>query len=140
MTVADAVRLVMESVFLSRGGEVFVTKMPVARIVDLAEVMVAELAHRSGYRPADIEIRNIGTKAGEKLYEELMSDEEARRTIELQRYFAVVPAFKTVYKAIEYDYAETVSHRVERAYNSSLVAPLSRAELTEYLRSGSLLQ
>jgi len=139
MTVADAVRLVMESVFLARGGEVFVTKMPVARIEDLAAVMVAELAARSGHRPTDIEIRTIGSKPGEKLYEELMSEEETRRTLELQRYFAVVPAFKTVYKSIEYDYPDVVSGRVARAYQSSLEAPLSRAQLSEYLRQGGLL-
>lgn len=140
MTVADAVQLVMESVFLSRGGEVFVTKMPVANILDLAEVMVAELAPRSGREPKEIEIRTIGPKAGEKLYEELMSEEETRRTIELQRYFAVVPAFKTVYKSIEYDYPQVVSPRVTRAYRSSLETPMSRAELEAYLREGGLLQ
>lgn len=140
MTVADAVRVVMESVFLARGGEVFVTKMPVARIADLAAVMVAELAGRAGRRPADIEIRTIGPKAGEKLYEELMSDEETRRTMELRRYFAVVPAFKTVYKSIDYDYPEVVSERVERAYRSSLEAPMSGAQLADYLRQGGLLQ
>jgi FlaA1/EpsC-like NDP-sugar epimerase len=140
MTVADAVQLVMESVFLSRGGEVFVTKMPVAKIVDLAEVMVAELAPRSGREPKDIEIRTIGPKAGEKLYEELMSEEETRRTIELQRYFAVVPAFKTVYKSIDYDYPQVISHCVGRAYKSSLESPMSRAQLGAYLREGGLLQ
>jgi FlaA1/EpsC-like NDP-sugar epimerase len=140
MTVTDAVQLVMESVFLSRGGEVFVTKMPVAKIADLAEVMVAELAPRSGREPKDIEIRTIGPKAGEKLYEELMSEEETRRTIELQRYFAVIPAFKTVYKSIDYDYPQVISHCVGRAYKSSLEKPLSRAQLGAYLREGGLLQ
>jgi FlaA1/EpsC-like NDP-sugar epimerase len=140
MTVADAVRLVMESVFMSRGGEVFVTKMPVARIVDLAEVMVSELAVRLGREPKDIEIRTIGPKAGEKLYEELMSEEETRRTIELRRYFAVVPAFKTVYKSIDYDYPEIVSNCVGRAYKSSLEKPMSQTELGSYLREGGLLQ
>ena len=36
MTVRQAAELVLESVFLARGGEVFITKMPVVRISDLA--------------------------------------------------------------------------------------------------------
>jgi FlaA1/EpsC-like NDP-sugar epimerase len=140
MTVSEAVRLVMESVHLARGGEVFVTKMPVVRIIDLAHVMIAELAPRYGHDPTLIEIETIGSKSGEKLHEELMSEEETRRTMELERYFAVIPAFKTVYGSIRYDYADVVSQTVDRAYNSALEPPLSREELRAYLVAGRLLQ
>jgi FlaA1/EpsC-like NDP-sugar epimerase len=139
MTVSEAVRLVMESVHLARGGEVFVTKMPVVRIVDLAQVMISELAPRNGYDPAAIKTDIIGPKSGEKLYEELMSEEETRRTVELERYFAVIPAFKTVYRSIRYDYAEVVSGKVDRAYNSVTEQPLSREQLRKYLLAGGLL-
>ncbi|RMD59003.1 SDR family NAD(P)-dependent oxidoreductase, partial [Candidatus Parcubacteria bacterium] len=96
MTLEEATQLVLDSVFLACGGEVFVTKMPVARIEDLAYAMIAELTGED----ADIAIEVIGTKAGEKLYEELMNDEETRRTFELDRYFVVLPAFKSVYESI----------------------------------------
>src|ERR1700731_2359007 len=56
MTLDEAVRLVMDSLFLARGGEIFVTKMPVVRIGDLAEVMIEELAGDFGYRAGDIAI------------------------------------------------------------------------------------
>src|SRR5262249_36498176 len=56
MTLDEAVRLVMDSLFLARGGEIFVTKMPVLRVGDLAEVMIEELAPTFGHRPADIAI------------------------------------------------------------------------------------
>lgn len=139
MTLAEAVGLVMDSVFRARGGEVFVTKMPVARILDLAKVMIEELAPRHGRRPEDVEIVTIGAKPGEKLYEELMSDEETRRTVELDRYFAVLPAFKTVYRSIDYDYPGVYSGRVARPYNSSLEAPMSREALRRYLLEGRVL-
>ncbi len=139
MTVGEAVRLVMDSVFMAHGGEVFVTKMPVARITDLAQVMIAELAPAYGFDAADLQIRVIGAKPGEKHYEELMSEEEIRRTVELQRYFAVIPAFKTVYKSIHYEYEGIVSKSIIRPYNSAQETPLSSEELRMYLKQSGLL-
>ncbi|MDZ7681667.1 MAG: SDR family NAD(P)-dependent oxidoreductase [Fodinibius sp.] len=94
MTLEQAVKLVMDSVFLAKGGEVFVTKMPIIKIETLAEAMVEVLAPRCGYKVSDVDITIIGSKPGEKLYEELINDEETRRTIELPQYFAVIPAFQ----------------------------------------------
>jgi FlaA1/EpsC-like NDP-sugar epimerase len=139
MTVEEAVRLVMDSVFMAHGGEVFVTKMPVTRIADLADVMIGELAPAYGYQASDIQIREIGAKPGEKQYEELMSEEEIRRTLELQRYFAVIPAFKTVYKSIAYNYAGLISRTVTRPYNSAQEQALSLNELRAYLKRSGLL-
>ena len=139
MTLEQAVSLVTESVFLAHGGEVFVTKMPVARIEDLAHVMIDILAPRSGHDPAEIEIKVIGTKPGEKLYEELMNGEETRRTLELNRYFAVLPAFKSVYHDITYEYPGTLKHQVDRPYNSSVEAAMSRDELKAYMLEHNLV-
>lgn len=140
MTLQEAVRLVMESTFLARGGEVFVTKMPVVRIADLAWVMREQLAPRYGYAPEQIEIQVIGPKAGEKLYEELMNDEETRRTVELERYFVVLPAFQSAAADIDYTYPNKVRERVDRPYNSSVEAWMSRESLCDYLMSNQLLE
>lgn len=140
MTLQEAVRLVMECAFLARGGEVFVTKMPVARISDLAAVMIEELAPRYGYTPAAIEIKVIGSKPGEKLYEELINDEETRRTVELPNHFVVLPAFKSVYEDIEYTYPGMRGHRVDRPYNSSIEPALDREALRCYLIDNHLLE
>ncbi len=139
MTLSEAVKLVMNSVELARGGEVFVTKMPVVRILDLAEVMVEELAPRFGFKPENIEIKIIGCKPGEKLYEELMSDEETRRTIELRDYFVVKPAFSNIYQNIDYHYQNTVQLGVDRPYNSSIEPAMSKEELRAYLFTNNLL-
>lgn len=139
MTLDEAVRLVMDSVFLARGGEVFVTKMPIARIADIAEVMIEELAPRYGKRAKDIDIKIIGSKPGEKRYEELMSDEETRRTVELDRYFSVTPAFKTEYQNIDYTYPNQVNSQVTRAYNSSVETALEKEALRNYLLQSGLL-
>jgi FlaA1/EpsC-like NDP-sugar epimerase len=140
MTIEAAVALVLESTFMARGGEVFVTKMPVVRIADLAAVMIDRLAPRHGFRPGDIPVDIIGCKPGEKMYEDLLNEEEVRRTVELRRFFAVTPAFKAVYQSIQYDYDELVSSTIERPYNSALQTPLSRDELANYLDRHSVLQ
>lgn len=140
MTLKEAVSLVMESVFLARGGEVFVTKMPVIRIADLASVMIEELGPAYGFDPEKIKIDHIGSKAGEKLYEELMNDEETRRTVELERYFVVAPAFRSVYENIEYVYPGMKPDKVARPYNSSVEPAISREELRTYLRQNHLLE
>ncbi len=66
MTIEESVRLVIDSATVAKGGEVFITKMPVINIQDLAEVMLEELAPTYGYKAEDIELTEIGTKPGEK--------------------------------------------------------------------------
>lgn len=140
MSIQEATRLVIDSSTYAKGGEVFVTKMPVIRIKDLAEVMIEALAPKYGFKPEDIEIEIIGSKPGEKLYEELMSDEETRRTIELERYFSVIPAFRGIYRQISYDYPNVISNEVDNPYNSSNELPLTKKELLSFLLENSLLE
>ena len=63
------------------GGEVFVPKIPSMALVDLAKAVAPE---------AQVEI--IGIRPGEKLHEVLISEDEARTTVELEDMFVVQPA------------------------------------------------
>ena len=140
MSIEEAVRLVIESAYLARGGEVFITKMPVIRIQDLAEVMIKELASVYGHSPEKIKIEIIGTKPGEKMYEELMNVEETRRAWELKRYFVVLPAFACIHRNLEYEYAEILSKTVSHPYNSGNETPLSKTQLAKFLKENNLLE
>ena len=139
MTVEEAVKLVLEGGGLARGGEVFVTKMPVVRIEDLAYVMIDMLAAKFGHDPSVYEIREIGVKAGEKLYEELMTEEETTRAVELQRMFAVPPSFRAAYENINYEYPELINATVTDPYVSRLNRPFNRKELRAYLEQHDLI-
>ena len=139
MSIQESVRLVLDSAEQAKGGEVFVTKMPVIRIEDLAMAMIEELAPKYGYQPEQIEIVEIGCKPGEKLYEELMSPEETRRTIELEQYFSVLPAFRGIYNDIDYSYATAVNHDVTNPYVSEQELPLEVGQIKEFLRINGLL-
>ena len=139
MTLSQAVQLVVDAVFWAQGGEVFVTKMPVIRIEDLAIAMVEELAPEFGHDAASIEVRVTGHRPAEKIYEELVNEEEVRRTIELEKHFVVLPALEAVYQETIHEYAGQVPAKASAAYNSSLQTPMSREELRGYLRDNGLL-
>jgi FlaA1/EpsC-like NDP-sugar epimerase len=140
MSIEEAVRLVIDSGILSRGGEVFVTKMPAIRIKDLAEVMVEKLAPTYNHNAKDIEIRVVGHQPGEKLYEELLNQEETRRSWELERYFVVLPAFREIYRDIAFEYPDLTSKKVTRAYHSGTETPLSKTQLVTFLKTNNLLE
>ena len=118
----------------------FITKMPVICIADLAQVMIEELAPFYGHNPSNIEIVEIGTKPGEKLYEELMNDEETRRAVELEDYFSVLPAFRGLYADIPYDYNGILSDTVTNPYVSSDEVPMTHDELRNFLNLNHLLE
>jgi FlaA1/EpsC-like NDP-sugar epimerase len=139
MSIEKAVRLVIDSARLGCGGEVFVTKMPVSRIIDLAEVMIEQLAPKHGFHAEDIEVRIVGVKPGEKMYEELLNLEETRRTWELEDYFVILPAFADIYPNIEYTYPRVRAKTIDHPYHSDNEPHLSKTELADFLKDNQLL-
>lgn len=85
MTIPEAVQLVLEAGSFAKSGEVFVLDMgePV-KILDLAE----KLIRLSGYTPnVDIKIEEIGLRPGEKLYEELLTNNAALSRTENEKIY-----------------------------------------------------
>ena len=88
MTIEEATQLVLQSSSLSLGGDLFLLDMgnPV-KIIDLAKKMIylSGLTIKDQNNPkGDIEIKIVGLRPGEKLYEELLIDAKSEPTIHPQ--------------------------------------------------------
>ena len=92
MSISRAVDLVLKAAEMAEGGEIFILKMPVVRIDDLAEAMIEELAPKYGHDPTKIPIEIINARAGEKIYEELMTEEESKKASEIDDMFVILPS------------------------------------------------
>lgn len=84
LSLEQGVRFVIDSIEQMEGGEVFVPKIPSTKVTDLARAIAPD---------AKLEI--IGIRPGEKLHEMLISEDEARHTIELEKMYVVQPAEAT---------------------------------------------
>ncbi|MBE9479571.1 MAG: UDP-N-acetylglucosamine 4,6-dehydratase (inverting), partial [Chloroflexi bacterium] len=78
LSLEEGVRFTIRCIEQMEGGEVFVPKIPSMRVVDLANAIAP-----------DTEIEVIGIRPGEKLHEVLVSEDEARHTLELEDMYVV---------------------------------------------------
>jgi len=82
ITLEQGVNFVLKSFERMRGGELFVPKIPSMNIMDLAKAIAPEC-----------ETEIIGIRPGEKIHEYMISEEDARNTIEYSDYFVIQPEF-----------------------------------------------
>jgi UDP-N-acetylglucosamine 4,6-dehydratase len=80
ITLEQGVRFVINCIEKMHGGEIFVPKIPSMRIMDLAKAVAPEC-----------EIEFIGIRPGEKIHECLLTEDEARHSIEFDDFFVIEP-------------------------------------------------
>ena len=109
MTIPEAAQLVMEAGVFAHGGEIFVLDMgnPV-KIYDLAEKMIKLSGLVVG---EDIDIVVTGLRPGEKLYEELLMDEEGLSSTKNKKIFVAKPN-KIDFEELKKDIEELLSYAV----------------------------
>jgi UDP-N-acetylglucosamine 4,6-dehydratase/5-epimerase len=81
ITLEQGVRFVVRCLDQMHGGEIFVPKIPSMRIAAMAEAIAP-----------GCELQDIGVRPGEKLHETLVSEDEARNTLELEDMYVIQPA------------------------------------------------
>lgn len=130
----EAVELVLESARRGVGGEIFVTKMHALRIRDLAEAMIQRLAPAHCRAPESIVVQEVGARTGEKLHEELINEEEVRRTVELADFFMVLPALAAdTAERMQRQTAEKAGHAITGTYRSDAVEPMTLEAIQAFL-------
>ena len=88
MTLDDAVDLVVYAFTHAHNGDLFVQKAPAATLATLAEAL-KEIYTQIDSKYGDTEVKVIGTRHGEKLYETLVTREEMVRAIDMGNYFRI---------------------------------------------------
>jgi len=80
ITLEQGVGFVLSSLGLMQGGEIFIPKIPSMNIADLARVMAPDMPHEI-----------VGIRPGEKLHEVMITEDDARMTVELDDRFVICP-------------------------------------------------
>ena len=86
ISLQDGVDMVMYALGHHLGGEIFVPKIPSYRILDVAKAVAPEC-----------EVKIVGIRAGEKLHEEMITDTDSLNTIDLGKYYAILPSVSYIY-------------------------------------------
>lgn len=125
MSLPDALELVLFAFEHCQQGDMFVQKSPAATIEDLAYVLNDIFGGRS-------EIHVIGTRHGEKVFETLLSREEAAKAIDLDRYYRVPADTRDLNYHMYFEQGDTRIAQLSE-YNSSNTKRLDRQGLKELL-------
>ena len=88
MTLDDAVDLVIYAFEHGHNGDLFVQKAPAATLATLAEAL-KQVYSRIDPKYGDTEVKVIGTRHGEKLYETLVTREEMSKAIDMGKYYRI---------------------------------------------------
>lgn len=132
MSLEDAIDLVLFAFQNGQNGETFVQKAPAATIEDLAEILREIFDTKA-------EIRQIGTRHGEKLYESLLTREEMAKAIDLGGYYKIPLDSRDLNYGNYFVKGET-SVELDEDYTSHNTTQLNREELKKLLLSLDYIQ
>ena len=135
MTIEEAANLVLNTTRISKGGEIFLLDMgePI-KLYDLAKLMVqfsGKTIKKDG--AGDIEIKIIGLREGEKLYEELLVDKESLQSSIKSIYQSLETnignkQFKNLYKQISNSYNENNIQDLKKILQNKFINYLPKNE------------
>lgn len=132
MSINDAVGLVIKAAEIMKGSELFILKSQASvKIIDLAKALVKYFS-----KGKQIEIKEIGKRPNEKLYEQLLHREEKERAMENESMFIILPVSPSK-KDMKYYSAKILSK--DSVYRSDEISFLSEQEILDVLKKYSLL-
>jgi FlaA1/EpsC-like NDP-sugar epimerase len=131
MSISNTIDLVFKATLMAKGGEIFILKMPVVKLSDLADVSIEEFSKKYDIAKSTIKKKKIGIRAGEKMYEELMSETEAQKAYEIDDMFIIPPQLSL--EGINLKTTDYRNAKVSKAkrYVSKDVKPASKKEIAK---------
>jgi UDP-glucose 4-epimerase len=132
MTLDDAVELVLYAFKKGKSGDTFVQKAPAVRLEVLAKSIISLNNSKS-------QIRIIGTRHGEKVYETLVTTEEMFKAVDLDEYYCI-PMDARDLDYNKYFVEGQEENNYVNEYNSHNSISLTRSEMTELLKKLSLFR
>ncbi len=140
MNIDSALKLILETLNIAQGGEVFVLKMDVVKVIDLIEVLIEYFAKLHNKEFEDIQIKEIGMFAGEKMYEELLSIEESNRTYELNDMYIIFPQITGESTQIDKNkYQNLKNFNKTKSFNSKDGPFLTKEEIKGFLEKHNII-
>jgi len=142
LSISQAVELVLKSMIIANGGEIFVLKMPTILIKDLIDIIIEEYCPLIGKEPSSIEIKTIGRHFGEKINEELISPIEFSTCYETNDMFSIYP-LTDFGQEIKYDQINMNGSKVvfgeNFQYSTENTSQLSKEEVKLFLKKFNLI-
>ncbi|MCT2536297.1 SDR family NAD(P)-dependent oxidoreductase [Aquibacillus koreensis] len=133
MSVNQATELTLKALKEAKGGEVFVLKMPVIKLGILADTLIEEVCNKHGMNKKEVEVKIIGLRSGEKMYEELMTVDESKTALELPDMY-IIPA-----KDRSIEHYPNMKKASAGTYSSKGQKPLDVQSLRLLLKESSLI-
>jgi len=87
LSLEDAVDTILTAVVEAKAGEIYIPRVPASQVTNVAKALIGD---------RKIEMVVIGIRPGEKVHEILVSDEEALRTVDRRKYYAILPMLPEV--------------------------------------------
>lgn len=114
--------------------------MPAVKLKDFADAFLEEYASRNGINYNTIKREIIGLKPGEKMYEEIMTEEESHRCLETNDMYIILPQIRGALEEKSHRYAFPRARRAtKRQYTSNDEKLLPKNYIKKILREEKLL-
>lgn len=133
LSIPQAVSLVFKAMNRMVGGEIFILKMPVLRMGDLADAVIQRFAPDYGLDPAAVERKVVGIRPGEKTYELLMTEDEASIALEVGDMFIIPPHIEIPHRGLTRRAYEGAQPAPAAGYDSRRDLPLGRRAISKML-------
>lgn len=139
MPLTKAVELIFKATEMMNGAEIFVLKMKSLSLQDLATSLIEEYNFQNPENAKKVKIQNIGRRAGEKMHEHLVTEEECLQVIDLPDMLIVLPPINAPFQDLGNPFVSK-SKKVNHQVYVSNRKPMSKKQAREFFREHKIVK